>query len=56
MGNMNIHMNDSADNDAIIMSVLPDSFIPMNNILVPTYRLQNTPDVVLTDTTYTGIS
>ena len=34
MGDMNIHMNDSADTDTIKMSDLLDRFNPMNKVLV----------------------
>ena len=56
MGDVNNHMNNSADNDTITMNDLPDSFNLMNNVLVPTHRLQNTVEIVLTDAAYTKIS
>ena len=55
-GAVRIHMNDSADNDTITMNDLLDSFNHMNNVSVPTHRLQNALDVVLTDAAYAGIS
>ena len=43
MEDVSIHMNDSTDNNTITLNDLLDSFNCMNNILVPTKRLQNTP-------------
>ena len=54
MIDVNIHINDSADNDTMKMNNLIDSLNLMNKVLVPTHRLQNTLDVVLTDEAYTG--
>ena len=54
MGDVNIQMIDSADNDTITMNDIPDSFNVMNNILVLTHRPQNTLDVMLTDAAYSN--
>ena len=56
IGDMNIHMKDSAANDTITVNNLPDSFNLMNSVLVLTHRLEKTIHVALTDTAYTGIS
>ena len=42
MGDMNIHMNDSANNDTITMHDILDSFNLMKNVLVPTHKLWDT--------------